>query len=253
MKNLKMPKVSIILPAYNAENTIASTIKSVLDSSYENYELLIFDDASTDTTLEKIKQFEKSNSKIRVYTSKKNVGAGNARNYLLSESNGDIIAFIDADDLWYRDKLKLQINLLITRNLSIVTSVYDVRNSSHEMIGRRTPPRFINFFTMHISNWLPTSFTILRSELINSKKMPEIRRRQDYAYWLNIFRSNSNIKCGIINCSTGCYTRHKNSLSSSRRDNLRANYHMFRIIMKYNILLSIALVSINVIIRLFRT
>ena len=90
-------KISIVTPAYNAEKYIENLIKSVLEQSHNNYELIIVDDGSTDDTYETIKKWHQNDKRIKVYT-KQNEGPALARKYGLKEATGDLIFFVDADD-----------------------------------------------------------------------------------------------------------------------------------------------------------
>ncbi|KAF2516507.1 glycosyltransferase family A protein [Flavobacterium foetidum] len=94
---------SIIIPLYNKENFIESTIKSVLAQSYNDFEIIIVNDGSTDKSEEKIKNF---NDNRILYFSKENEGVSSARNYGIEKANSDFIAFLDADDYWYPDFLE---------------------------------------------------------------------------------------------------------------------------------------------------
>ena len=93
-----MTLISIIIPAYNSEKFIASTIQSALDQTWSNKEIIIVDDGSTDATLQVAREFEFANENIKVYT-QRNAGACSARNKGFSLSKGDYIQFLDADDL----------------------------------------------------------------------------------------------------------------------------------------------------------
>ncbi len=107
-----MPKVSVILSAYNAEKYIALSIKSVLTQSYRDFEFLIIDDASTDGTAAIIEDFSKRDSRIRFFSNIKNTcfqGYVNNLNNMIKKAKGYYIAKLDADDIWYPHKLETQI------------------------------------------------------------------------------------------------------------------------------------------------
>lgn len=93
-----MPFFSIVIPLYNKENFIQNTLKSVLDQSFQDFEVLIIDDGSTDKSLEKIKSI--SDSRIRIFE-QENKGVSEARNKGIKEAKANYIAFLDADDYWY--------------------------------------------------------------------------------------------------------------------------------------------------------
>lgn len=104
-----MPLVSIIIPVYNGETTLRETINSVVNQTFENYEILVINDGSTDATLDVLSKIK--DSRIQVF-SYPNARQAASRNRGLERAKGDYIAFLDADDLWMRDKLELQVKAL---------------------------------------------------------------------------------------------------------------------------------------------
>lgn len=104
-----MPKISIIIPAYNAEKTITETWESIQNQTYSDWEVIAVDDGSTDNTLTLLKTIDDPRLKVFSYP---NAGVSIARNRGLAEATGDYIAFLDADDLWTPDKLELQLAAL---------------------------------------------------------------------------------------------------------------------------------------------
>lgn len=105
----KHPKISIILPSYNHERFIRKAILSILNQTYEDFELIISDDASTDRTYEIIKEFK--DKRIHRHVFKENQKVGNFR-YCLNHAHGDYIAVAHSDDFWAPDKLKKQMDYL---------------------------------------------------------------------------------------------------------------------------------------------
>lgn len=102
--------VSIIMPSYNTANFIGETIKSVLEQTYKNWELLIVDDCSTDNTDEVVARY--NDERITYMKNLKNSGAAVSRNKALNVARGKWIAFLDSDDLWYQTKLEEQIKYM---------------------------------------------------------------------------------------------------------------------------------------------
>jgi len=98
-----MPFFTVIIPLYNKEQFIGSTLKSILQQHFTDFEIVIIDDGSTDNSVEKIKEFD--DERIRFYT-KENGGVSTARNYGIEQAAADYITFIDADDYWYPDFLQ---------------------------------------------------------------------------------------------------------------------------------------------------
>jgi glycosyltransferase involved in cell wall biosynthesis len=104
-----MPLISIIIPVYNGEKTILETIQSVLNQTFKDFEILIINDGSTDSTLEVIASIPNSNIKVFSYP---NTGVSASRNRGIALASGEYISFIDADDLWTPDKLEAQLKAL---------------------------------------------------------------------------------------------------------------------------------------------
>lgn len=93
------------MAAYNAEKTIAHAIESVIHQSYKNFELIICDDASTDSTLSTINEI--NDARIKTIINEKNMGAGGARDHAISYATGKWVTFIDADDAWHHQRLEI--------------------------------------------------------------------------------------------------------------------------------------------------
>jgi len=109
--NLDLPLVSVIIPACNAEVFIAKTLDSVLSQTYQNIEVVVVDDGSTDTTPEIVKSFAREDSRVTLLQ-QSNAGVAAARNLAIKNSRGEYIAPIDADDIWYPRNLEKQVECL---------------------------------------------------------------------------------------------------------------------------------------------
>ncbi len=116
------PLISIIINCYNASNYISKSIDSVLKQSYQNWELIIYDNNSKDKTYTTVKKFF-NNKKIKYYKSKSFLNLYNARNLAVKKTKGEFVAFLDSDDWWTKDKLKKQVNFLSkNKDINIVYS-----------------------------------------------------------------------------------------------------------------------------------
>jgi glycosyltransferase involved in cell wall biosynthesis len=119
-----MRKVSILITSYNAEKTIANSLKSSLNQNFEDYEIIVVDDGSSDKTSEILKKFK--NKKIKKYFLNENIGRTKALNYGLKKCNSKYIAILDADDISHPDRLKIQFNFLEKKNcFDLVCSFYN--------------------------------------------------------------------------------------------------------------------------------
>ena len=104
------PLVSIIMPVYNCEKYISEAIESVLSQSYQNWELLIVDDGSTDHSPEIIDRYAQKDVRIQSFHNK-NEGVSAARNFALSKISGELVTFIDSDDVYHPDRLQRMVSV----------------------------------------------------------------------------------------------------------------------------------------------
>ena len=248
----KRPIVSVIVPVYNSEDTLKDTLKSATSQSYTNLEILVCDDASKDDSYQVLKELAELDERITVFVNRNNLGAGKTRDRLLKHVRGEFIAFLDSDDVWYPNKISNQINYMTKYGIDVCASDYHIINEEKNFKIYRSVPKKVSFFKMHFANWVPMSMTIVRSNLLGTNTMPSIRRRQDYCYWLSIFRLNPNIKYAKINESLGAYLVQKNGLSSSALSNIKYNYLVFRSYLRYSRLLSFLCLSLNIVTRITR-
>lgn len=185
--------VSIIMPAYNAENTISESIQSVLDQTYQHFELIVINDCSLDNTKEIVENFIKLDDRVRFIDNKVNQGVASARNTGLDHALGDFVAFLDSDDKWVENKLEKQLDIFARHtDIDIVYSSYYRFNSSS--IGKAVRvSRFLNKKKLLKGNPIGNLTAIY-----NFQNFPTIRQKkighEDYLFWLEIFNSSKNIK-----------------------------------------------------------
>ena len=179
--------VSIIMPSYNAAAFIAQSIDSVLQQSYSNWELLITDDRSSDNTIEIINQYVAKDDRIKLFIQPQNGGAGKARNNSIAQANGDYIAFLDSDDLWYPEKLEKQIAFMQQSGAALTYTGYR-KFTEAGLQGVVTPPKKVNYRKLLNSNVIGCLTAIYDAKQLGKVYMPSIRKRQDMALWLSILK-----------------------------------------------------------------
>jgi len=178
--------ISVIIPTFNRGNIISNSIKSVLNQTYQNFEIIVVDDGSTDNTKEEINKIR--NNKIRYLKLKKNTGGSNARNIGIKYSHGQYISFQDSDDIFYPDKLEKQIKNIINENSDldfckikvIINSTYNyfIPNVSQENSIFRG-----NIFDELLTggNFISTQAILVRKKFIEKYLFdPNMPRLQDY-------------------------------------------------------------------------
>ncbi|WP_316832729.1 glycosyltransferase family A protein [Pedobacter aquatilis] len=185
--------VSIIMPAYNAEKFIKEAIESVVLQTYKNWELIIVDDGSTDSTAAIIKEFTNINHRIHYYY-QENGKQGKARNLGIKNSHGELIAFLDADDIWVANKLEIQLNLL-KENESIdllFTQGFIIENSKCNDCNLVIKDKWDlnNFEDFLLHNQIPILSVLMKKEALVKvgffSEQNEIQNAEDYHLWLKL-------------------------------------------------------------------
>ncbi len=119
-------KVSVIMPAYNSGKYIGQAIDSVIAQTYPNWELLIVDDASSDSTFRLLEQKKAAEPRIKIFQHSTNLGTQYARNKAIEMATGRFIAFLDADDLWLPEKLEIQLKTIKKHDITGCFSSYEL-------------------------------------------------------------------------------------------------------------------------------
>ncbi|HEX3008562.1 MAG TPA: glycosyltransferase family 2 protein [Bacteroidales bacterium] len=163
---MKEPLVSVIIPTYNREHLIVKAIDSVMKQTFQDFEILIIDDASTDNTIQVLKNL--NNPKVQYYQLEKNGGQCIARNYGIKRAKGKYIAFLDSDDEWLPHKLEKQIECF-SKGPKNLGSVYSY-SYSKDMIKNRTTLIQGNYYRGNIYNKLIQGFCPPTPSLFMIKK-----------------------------------------------------------------------------------
>lgn len=187
---MKKGLVSIITPCYNGERFIGRTIESVLAQTYPSWEMLIIDDGSKDSSIEVIRRYCETDSRIRLLT-QKNAGSAAARNNGLRNCCGQYIALLDADDLWSPCFLEKQIACLKETNAICVSCAYNRIDENDNVIMHPTyPKKLITIKDMQTRNHIGCLSGLYDSEKYGIIYLKESLKsiRDDYAYWYDIVK-----------------------------------------------------------------
>jgi teichuronic acid biosynthesis glycosyltransferase TuaG len=118
------------MPYFQKRKYITSSVNSVLNQSYKNFELIIIYDDNNKNDLNLISKIKNKDKRIKLIINKKNLGVGFSRNIAIKKSKGKFIAFIDSDDLWKKNKLKKQLNFMIKNKYNFSHTSYDIVNNN---------------------------------------------------------------------------------------------------------------------------
>ena len=241
---LSQPSVTVIIPFKNNIEYLFSAINSVFNQSYKNFRICIIYDNEDRTDLNKLKKFLKGKYKkkkkfVKIEINKKNLGAGNSRNIGIKKCKTKYIAFLDSDDLWNKNKLKIQINYMEKNNKVFSHTSYKIINGENEVISSRVAKSKIKFDDLISSCDIGLSTVILSTKFMkkNNYYFPKIKTKEDYVLWLKIAKKIKFMSG--INKELSSYRRVANSLSSNKLISIINGYKVYRNYMNYSKLKSI--------------
>lgn len=210
-----MNKVSIIMPSYNAAKFIAASIQSVIEQTYNNWELLITDDCSKDDTVKIVEQFLEKDNRIKLFSTGKNSGPACARNKSLENATGKYIAFLDSDDIWVSNKLETQLKFMIEKNIAFSFSSYSVMKEDGTPTGNTiNVPKVIGYHGYLRNTIIGCLTVIIDRDKTGCFMMPNIKTSEDMALWLNIMKRG--FKAWGLQVSLAQYRVVSNSLTSQK-------------------------------------
>ena len=229
--------VSVIMPAYNAEAFIAEAIRSVIQQTYQNWELLVIDDASSDSTLKIIQKYSEKDKRIKIFKNSDNQGTHKARNKGIKAAEGDFIAFLDADDQWKPEKLLKQLKILSSDNISACFSSYDLISENGQFLEKRVEALpVLTYEKLLKANYVGNLTGIYSVKDLGKIYCPNIRKRQDWALWLKVIEEGGPME-GIQD-SLAIYRVRKNSISTNKLEMLSYNFRVYNEVLGYGFLKS---------------
>ena len=192
MKNNKTT-FSVIMPAYNAEKFIKQSISSVLSQTFKEFELIVVDDGSTDSTKKIINSFKDDRIK---YIYQKNQGVSAARNNAIKTSKGSWLAFLDADDVWVKDVLEVYFKYI--DDFDLVIGEYKYMHEKGEVPAydlKNIPSNKKEFFNRLLDgNFIGTGAIAFKKSIIDSYFDEKIKFAEDYKLWLQLASKSKKIK-----------------------------------------------------------
>ena len=211
--------VSIICPYRNGRDYMAEMLRSIIHQKYYNWELLLINDNSSDKSNLIALDMAKSDRRIKCYDAPerglmKAQGPWWPRNYGIQKSRGDLIAFIDVDDLWHSDKLEKQVELLKSEKIDMVVSSYARFNNKKRILDIRTPPAKITYQRLLKNNCIPMLTVVVKKSYLDATFQD--CKHEDYLYWLTIFKNKTNINCLCCREILAYHRRHDKNISKNK-------------------------------------
>lgn len=233
-----MAQVSIIMPAHNAAKTIKDSINSVIIQTFNDWELFVIDDCSTDETVQIVSDFEKKDSRIKLLHTDKSVGKPfYPRNVGIQAATARFIAFLDSDDEWLPTKLEHQIPLFDDNNVAIAFSYYEKFSSNQSSKNNRIikSPKSVTFSSGIYGNPIGNLTGMYDTQKVG-KVFFEDAGHEDYILWLAILKKGFVAK--NTNTIEARYRVAENSVSSNKGKAASWTWNIYRKTLKFNIIKS---------------
>ena len=187
------PTVSVIMPAYNCEAYIEKAIRSVMGQSFRDWELIVIDDGSKDSTRDIIGGLASEDDRIIFLPNEKNIGVANTRNRGIEVSRGSYIAFLDSDDIWCPDKLELQLARLRESGADLCYCSYSIIDSEDRKAkSDYLVPQSLDFKGLLRENYIGCSTVLLSKEMLGAQRFLVDYYHEDYVLWLELLQNGAS-------------------------------------------------------------
>jgi len=231
----QQPLISIITPSYNASLFIEQTITSVRKQTYQNWEMIIVDDCSSDNTPDILERFNKEDDRIHVIYLTQNGGAAVARNKALQHAKGRYVAFLDSDDCWKPEKLQKQLSFMQTNKFAFTFTGYELVTNEGVLLNKQiSAPEQISYNDMLKNTIIGCLTVMIDRQLVGHIQMPNIRTRQDLATWLAILKKGINAYG--LNENLAEYRTGNPSISRNKWKAAKMNWFVYRKVEKLNVI-----------------
>lgn len=241
--------VSVIIPVYNSLPFLKDSIESIIAQTYQEWELIIVDDGSTDGSVELIKQYAERDSRIRLILLGENKGAAIARNRGIQEARGRYIAFNDSDDMWKPHKLERQLRFMKETGALFSFTAFDKIDENGKFLKRISVPYRLTYWKNLWFNRVSTITAMYDAKKLGKLYMPNLERRQDYGLWLKILKLCDGY--GLNEVLSIC-RRRKGSLSNINKLHLvKYNWKLYREIEELSLPVSLWALMGDVVSKLF--
>ncbi len=226
--------VSIITPTYNCGAFIARTIDSVLAQSYKNWEMIIVDDRSTDDTKSVVDEYMARDSRIKYHLLGENSGAAVARTVAMRLAEGSYMAFLDSDDIWMPEKLERQIAWMEENGHAFSCTAYEQIDEDDNSLGRiiKTVKK-TDYNRLLLDCPVGNSSVVYNVERMGKFEVPNIRKRNDDALWLQMLKKEKYI-WGMPDVLMR-YRIRKNSISSNKLKVIKYHWILYREVEHLNV------------------
>ena len=238
MKSTISGLVSIVTPTFNCGKYIGKTLESIINQTYNNLEVIVVDDCSTDNTCEIVNSYLKKDGRIKYFRLSENSGAALARTFAIEKARGEFIAFLDSDDIWYKDKLEKQLEFMKENNVAFTCTAYEQIDKRGNSLNKIIiPPSRISYNRLLLDCPVGNSTVIYNVSKMGKFKVPNIRKRNDDALWLQMLKKEKYIYGMSIILAK--YRVRDDSISAKKIDLIQYHWILYRKIEKLSVIRSV--------------
>lgn len=242
--------VSIVTPAFNAEQYICESIESALNQTYKNFELIIVIDNCTDNTKAIAEEYAKKDSRVKVFeTSGNKLGALGSRNFGIEKATGRFIAFLDSDDYWEPNKLEIQVKFMLENDIAFCYGNY--RAKVGDEFKTFIAPKSANYKQIIKANCIGCLTVIYDVEKLGKVYMPDgSYQREDFAAWLSVLRRIPY----AYNCNeiVATYRVVESSVSNKKRRMIKQHWKVLRELEHHSRIKSFYYLCCQILYKLFK-
>lgn len=246
----KKDLVSIVMPAFNCEKFISLTLDSVIKQTYQNWEVIVIDDCSTDGTAKVVQKYIKKDTRIKYYKLERNSGTALARNKAIDMAMGKYIAFLDSDDTWEPEKLTKQVNFMDENNFHFTCTSYKKIDEQGKYLNKTIFSKTKSSYNDILRTCPGNSTVMYNAEKLGKFKIHNIRKRNDYVLWLQIIKKEKYLH-GIPEPLSSHRIRNE-SISSNKTSLIKYHWKIYREIEKLSLSKSCGLLLYWITVTVFR-
>ena len=210
---MNSPEVSVVIPVFNDEHSIDKTLKSVLSQSFRDFEIIVVDDCSTDSSALILEKYAIKN-KIRFFKNEFNSGAAVSRNKGIAASYGRFIAFLDSDDTWHPKKLEKQIDFMVKSGYPVSYTGYSMFDPKKGLEKEVSVPYEVDYIELLKSCFIGFLTSAYDTQQLGKRYFLEVRRREDYIFWLSILKEG--FKAGGLRENLATYRQNSSLVNKIR-------------------------------------
>lgn len=231
---MKKDLVSVIIPVYNAERFLVDTIETIKNQTYSNFEAIFVDDGSSDNSIKIIQKEAKKDKRIKLIKNKVNGGAALARNNGIDVASGRYLCFLDADDLWDKDKIEKQVSFMKKKRCAFSFHSYEFADENGVPNGKKViVPEKLNYYQALKNTTIWTCTVMFDMKMLSKEDIffPVVPS-EDTACWWKILKK---IDCAYgFNCVFSYYRRTMGTLSSNKFEAIKRIWYLYRTVEKLN-------------------